>query len=135
MPVLVDTNIILDHLTNDPEWADWSFSQLKQYQSEGIWINPIVFSEICVGAESLEEALAIVKDFKLEVHEPEPEALFIAAKAFLRYRRQGGSRSSPLPDFYVGGQAEALGIRLLTRDSQRYQTYFPEVKLICPESS
>ncbi|HKJ90491.1 MAG TPA: type II toxin-antitoxin system VapC family toxin [Oceanipulchritudo sp.] len=105
---------------------------MKQYQSEGIWINPIVLSEICMGAETLEEALAIVKDFQLEVHELGPEALFIAAKAFLRYRKHGGSRSSPLPDFYVGGQAEALGIRLLTRDFRRYRTYFPEVKLICP---
>jgi predicted nucleic acid-binding protein len=132
MPVLVDTNIILDHLTEDRQWADWSSSQLARFQPEGIWINPIIFSEICMGAESLEEALMIVKDFQLEVHEPGPEALYIAAKAFLRYRKHGGRRSSPLPDFYVGGQAEALGIRLLTRDSRRYRTYFPEVKLICP---
>lgn len=134
MPVLVDTHIIIDLLTEDPQWADWSSTQLKRFQPEGIWINPIIFSEICIGAESLEEALAIVKDFQLEVHEPGPDALFIAAKAFLRYRRQGGSRSSPLPDFYVGGQAEALGVRLITRDSQRYQTYFSQVDLICPES-
>jgi len=134
MSVLVDTNIILDLLTEHPQWADWSASQLKRFQPKGIWINPIIFSEICMGAESLEEALTIVKDFQLEVHEPRPDALFIAAKAFLRYRKQGGSRSSPLPDFYVGGQAEALGIRLLTRDSRRYRTYFPGVQLICPET-
>ncbi|MEY3000674.1 MAG: hypothetical protein RL648_888 [Verrucomicrobiota bacterium] len=134
MSVLVDTNVILDVLTEDRQWAEWSSSQLAHFQPEGIWINPIIFSEICMGSESLEEALTIVKDFQLEVYELEPEALFIASKAFLRYRKQGGNRSSPLPDFYVGGQAQALGIRLLTRDSQRYRTYFPRVTLICPES-
>lgn len=134
MPILVDTNVLLDILTGDPQWEEWSSSQWKLFQGEGFCINPVIFSELCVGAESVEEALAIVKDFNLEVHEVDPKALFLAAKAFLKYRKSGGAKSSPLPDFFIGAQAESQKMRLLTRDTQRYRTYFPKVELISPET-
>ncbi len=133
MPVIVDTNVILDLVTDDQEWADWSESQINQLSKEGLWTNGIIFSELCVGAESVEEVEELLLDLNLEMHELGRGALFAAAKAFKLYRSRSGEKTSPLPDFYIGAQAEVLQLPLLTRDPRRFRTYFPTVKLICPE--
>ncbi len=132
-PVLVDSNVLLDILTQDPEWSDWSSSMLAQVADRSrILINPIVYAEVSVGfsrIESLEEALP------REWIEREPlpyEAAFLAGKAFLAYRKRGGHKSSPLPDFFIGAHAAVASYRLLTRDANRYRTYFPKLELITP---
>jgi predicted nucleic acid-binding protein len=132
-PVLVDSNVILDVATNDPDWVEWSSSSLARLADEVVLvINPLVYAEVSIGfdrIETLEEALP--RD--LFRREPLPyEAAFLAGKCFLRYRRRGGRRSSPLPDFYIGAHAAVAGYRLLTRDATRYRSYFPSVELIAP---
>jgi len=132
--LLVDSNVILDIFLDDPNWADWSASTLANYCTEALFfINSIVYTEVSVGfrkIENLESAL-IKGGFKmLEIPK---EALFLAGKSYLRYRENKGIRRSPLPDFYIGAQAAVLGLELITRDVTRYRTYFPTVKLICPE--
>jgi predicted nucleic acid-binding protein len=131
--VLVDTNVILDVVTDDPRWGDWSSSMLGRYAESGILvINPIIYAEVSVGFERIEEL-----DKALPVgafrRDPLPwEAAFLAGKCFLAYRRRGGSRRSPLPDFYIGAHAAVAGLPLLTRDPRRYRTYFPHLSLIAP---
>jgi predicted nucleic acid-binding protein len=131
--VLIDSNIILDIVTEDPNWFEWSSSQITQCADLGnLIINPIIYAEVSIGfsqAHELDAALPV--DFFLR----EPltwEAAFLAGKAFLQYRQRGGDRRSPLPDFYIGAHAVTLGIPLLTRDVSRYQTYFPTLRLIAP---
>lgn len=130
---LVDTSVLLDVLTDDAQWAEWSGSALAQAADEGpLVINPIIYAEVSAGfdlMEELDEALP-PSDFERE-RLPYP-AGFLAAKAFLAYRRRGGSRGSPLPDFYIGAHAAVQGYRLLTRDAKRTSTYFPSVALITP---
>jgi predicted nucleic acid-binding protein len=131
--VLVDSNVILDVLTEDPVWFDWSSSALEEHaESSVLIINPIIYSEVSVRfarIEELEEALPA------DVFRRDPlpwEAGFLAGKCFARYRKQGGARCSPFPDFYVGAHAAVRGAALLTRDATRYGTCFPSVKLIAP---
>jgi predicted nucleic acid-binding protein len=130
---LVDSNVILDVVTEDAEWVDWSSSMLAAAADRGpIAINPIVYAEVSVGfdtIEAVEEALP--RDYFRR--EPIPwEASFLAAKCFLRYRRRGGVRRSPLPDFFIGAHAAIAGMTLLTRDARRYRAYFPKLKLVAP---
>lgn len=132
MPVLVDSNVILDIITDDPVWADWADNQINRLQKRELVINPIIFAELCVGAENPEEVDNILSDLKIGFVDTGREALFRAAKAFLAYRKRGGVKTSPLPDFFIGAHAETLGIAILTRDKSRYKTYFPKVDLICP---
>lgn len=132
MPCLVDSNLILDVATDDPVWGEWSDAQLTKLQKRGLIVNPVIYAELCAGATTSFEVDALLDELKLEFRELSREALFLAAKAFLTYRRQGGTKSSPLPDFFIGGQAESLGIAIVTRDPARYRTYFPKVKLITP---
>lgn len=132
MPVLVDSNVILDITSDDPVWADWSDAQVTAHQRKGLMVNPIIYAELCAGAGEASEVDRVLSDLKLGYREFSRAALFLAAKAFLQYRRHGGGKTTPLPDFLIGGQAEALGIPILTRDRGRYQTYFPNVPLICP---
>ncbi|MGH3159246.1 MAG: type II toxin-antitoxin system VapC family toxin [Streptosporangiaceae bacterium] len=131
---LVDSSVILDIVTDDPAWADWSGDALARARDDGVLaINPIVYAEISTGFERIEEIDSAVPadDFQ---REPLPyEAGFLAGKAFLAYRRRGGQRRSPLPDFYIGAHAAVRRYRLLTRDAARYRTYFPTVTLIAPE--
>ena len=134
--VLVDSNVILDILTEDPEWLEWSASRLAACAEQAILvINPIIYAEVSVrfeNIEEVEEALA-VDYFR---RDPLPwEAAFLAGKCFLRYRRRGGRRGSPLPDFYIGAHAAVRGMRLLTRDTRRYRTSFPKLELISPENN
>ncbi|SBV37942.1 Twitching mobility protein PilT [uncultured Stenotrophomonas sp.] len=131
--ILVDANVLLDVLTDDPRWFDWSATQLDACATRGrLCINPIIYAEISVGFERIEElddALPAEAFARLELPW---EAGFLAGKAFLNYRRAQGSRTSPLPDFYIGAHAAIAGMPLLTRDARRYRTYFPRLELICP---
>jgi len=131
---LVDTNVITDILVEDEEWFDWSAVQLQKCRSRSILaINPIIFAELAPNFESteaLQEALPVEDYMRLDLPY---EAGFRAGRAFVEYRRRGGAKRSPLPDFYIGAHAEYAGLPLLTRDIKRYQTYFPKIKLIHPE--
>jgi predicted nucleic acid-binding protein len=135
MLTLVDSNVILDLVTNDPEWFEWSSGALSRAADEStLAINPVVYAEVSIGFRTIEqlEDLLPVEDFRrLELPY---EAAFLAGKAFLSYRRRGGKRTAPLPDFYIGAHAAIAGMRLLTRDPQRYRTYFPTVDITAPES-
>ncbi|NER52582.1 MAG: type II toxin-antitoxin system VapC family toxin [Symploca sp. SIO1A3] len=131
--IMVDSNVILDVITEDPQWFDWSSQMLTDYANQGdLVINPIIYAEIAIGfnqPEEVEEALP--EDFFRR--DPLPySAAFLAGQSFLAYRRRGGERRSPLPDFYIGAHAAVANLPLLTRDVNRYQTYFPSVQLITP---
>ena len=134
-PVLVDSNVLLDVLTDDPTWGAWSNGALERAGDEApLVINALVYSEVSIGfslIEALEEALPL--DLYRREHLPY-EAAFLAGKAFLRYRQAGGARSSPLPDFYIGAHAAVAGYRLLTRDARRYRSYFPTLEIIAPNA-
>jgi predicted nucleic acid-binding protein len=132
--VLVDSNVILDVLTEDPHWFGWSADRLGVLAEDHLLvINPIIYSEVSIGfdrVEDLEEALSPAW-FRRE--NLPWEAGFLAGKCFLRYRRaRGRKRRSPLPDFYIGAHAAVRGIPLLTRDARRYRSYFPKLTLIAP---
>ncbi len=131
--VLVDSNVLLDVLTGDPEWGEWSEETLaKCADSATLVINPIVYAEVSVGFERIEELEAALPPELLR-REPLPwEAGFLAAKCFVAYRRRGGPGRVPLPDFYIGAHAAVCGYRLLTRDMRRYRSYFPSLPLITP---
>jgi len=130
---LVDSSVLLDILTDDPGWARWSGDALARARDDGrLVINPIVYAEISTGFDRIEDLDEAVPVGDL-AREPLPyQAGFVAGKAFLAYRRRGGQRRSPLPDFYIGAHAAVLGYRLLTRDATRYRTYFPTVALVAP---
>ena len=131
--ILVDSNVILDVVTEDPKWYEWSAAQLEKLaESHTLVINPIIYSEVSVGFDRIEDLdLALPPDFFRR--DPLPwEAGFLAGKCFVKYRRSGGKRGSPLPDFYIGAHAAILGFALLTRDTNRYKTYFPKLALISP---
>jgi predicted nucleic acid-binding protein len=129
--VLVDTNIILDVTGADPHWLDWSRDQMCQYQGR-LWINPLIYAELCYQAETIDAVDSIVAMLGLQYVDLPKEALFWAAKSFQLYRQRGGTKSAPLADFFIGAHAQAVGCHLLTRDPSRYRSYFPHVPLICP---
>lgn len=130
---LVDSNVLLDIATADRQWAPWSERALARVADAGqIVINPVVYAEVSVGFPSIEE-LDDALPAEIFRREPLPfDAGFLAGKAFLAYRRRGGARLTPLPDFYIGAHAAVAGHRLLTRDAGRYRSYFPTVDLIAP---
>lgn len=131
--MLVDSNVILDLFLNDPQWADWSETTLNQCgASNELVINPIVYTELSIGFNRIEELENAIERAGLHLLEMPREALFLAGKVFLQYRRNKGAKSSPLPDFFIGAHAAVLDVSLITRDVARYQTYFPTVNLICP---
>jgi len=132
MPVIIDSNVILDIVHDDPLWADWSDAQVTTHQAVGLLVNPVIYAELCAGANAVADVDDVLVQLKLEYRELSHEALFLAAKAFLQYRKRGGTKTSPMPDFFIGAHAQALGIPILTRDQGRYKTYFPSVPLICP---
>jgi predicted nucleic acid-binding protein len=131
--VLVDSDVILDVFTQDPRWFDRSAAVLARMAGDHeLIVNPIVYAEVSVGFERIEELDAALPGESFR-REPLPwEAAFLAGKCFVRYRRAGGSRRAPLPDFYIGAHAAVRGIPLLTRDATRYRTYFPRLELILP---
>jgi predicted nucleic acid-binding protein len=132
--MLVDTNVLVDVLVNDPEWADWSTSQLRaQSQIHRLIINPIIYAELSLTFSSVEALDRMLADMVLAVMEVPKPALFLAGKAFVQYRRRGGQKSNVLADFFVGAHAAVARLPVLTRDAQRYQSYFPSVRLVTPE--
>lgn len=131
--VLVDSNVLLDVVTDDPQWSAWSADALEQLADEAVLVvNPVIYAEVSISfdrVEDLDEALP-PDAFR---REPLPYAAgFLAGKAFVAYRRRGGTRTTPLPDLFIGAHAAVAGYRLLTRDASRYRTYFPTVELISP---
>lgn len=133
MAVLIDSNVLLDILTQDPSWCEWSAAALARIaEREVLAINPIVFAEVSVGFERIEELEQAVPAHRFHRLALPWEAAFLAGKCFLAYRRRGGTRASPLPDFYIGAHASVAGLRLLTRDATRYRSYFPKLRLIAP---
>lgn len=130
---LVDTNVLLDLVTNDETWADWSVAQLEEASFRGpLVINDVVYAELSVRYERIEDLEAFIEAAGLVLRPLPRSALFLAGKAFIRYRRSGGTRTGVLPDFFIGAQAAVAELPLLTRDVGRYQTYFPTVELIVP---
>ncbi len=130
---LVDSCVLLDIALDDVKWAEWSASRLAEAADTGsLVINPIIYAEVSAGYATIEETDDFLPppDFRRE--QLPYTAGFLAGKAFVRYRRAGGTKKSPLPDFYIGAHAAVSGYRLLTRDANRYATYFPKVKLIAP---
>jgi predicted nucleic acid-binding protein len=131
--LLVDSNVLLDVLTADARWFDRSSAKLATLaEDHDLIINPIVYAEVSVGFGGIEELDAALprEAFK---REPLPwEAAFLAGVCFVRYRRAGGARRSPLPDFYIGAHAAVRGIPLLTRDPARYRSYFPKLEIVVP---
>jgi predicted nucleic acid-binding protein len=131
--VLVDSNVILDVFLDDPTWADWSESTLEEYaQYAKLSINSIVYSEVSIGFERIEDVESALSKAGFEMMEIPKEALFLAGKAFLKYKKGKGVKKSPLPDFYIGAQAAVLDFALITRDVVRYRTYFPSIRLVSP---
>ena len=131
--ILVDSNVILDVLLDDEKWADWSESKLDEYSDHTLlYINSIIYSEISIGFQLIEDLEDSIFKSGLQMLEIPKEALFLAGKAYLKYKRRSGVKRTPLPDFFIGAQAAVFTLHLLTRDVSRYQTYFPTVKLIAP---
>jgi predicted nucleic acid-binding protein len=131
---LVDSNVLIDVLSEDPAWGDWSSQALGGLGSEGpLVINAVIYAEVSHRYSSKELLdLELPEDQFIRENIPWPAA-FLAGKVFLEYRRRGGRRGSPLPDFFIGAHAATAGLRLLTRDAARYRTYFPTVELVTPE--
>ena len=132
--VLVDSNVILDVFLNDPKWADWSESALEEASaSHRLFINPIIYAEVSIGFERIEEIESALGSAGFVLIDIPKEALFLARKVFLKYRKRRGIRRSPLPDFFIGAHAAVMELALLTRDARRYRFYFPSVRLISPK--
>lgn len=131
--LLVDTNVLIDVLADDPQWADWSIGQLRaQSQLRRLAINPIIYAELALAFARYEDLDAAVHELDLALQEPPRAALFLAGHAFARYRKRGGRKTGVLPDFIIGAHAAVQGWPLLTRDARRYRRYFPTVELIAP---
>lgn len=132
--ILVDTNVLIDVTTEDPDWAEWSADQLaRAIDSQGIAINQIIYAEFSLPylhERDADRALTALSAVRLDVPWA---AAFLAGKAFSLYRSRGGLRSAPLPDFFIGAHAAVSGLTLLTRDATRYREYFPKLKLIAPK--
>lgn len=132
---LVDTNVLLDVLTDDPVWLEWSAEALTAAAESGpLWINPIIYAEVSVRFSRIEDLEAALPPHDYRRAQLPWEAGFLAGKAFVRYRRNGGTRTSTLPDFFIGAHAAVADVALLTRDNGRYGTYFPTVRLVTPAS-
>lgn len=133
MDMIVDSNVILDIVTEDKRWFGWSSKTLAHYsETHVLVVNPVIYAEVSIGFERIEDVETVLSPMLFR-RDPIPwEAAFLAGKCFLQYRKQGGGKRSPLPDFFIGAHAAVLGIPLLTRDAARYRTYFPKLKLIAP---
>jgi predicted nucleic acid-binding protein len=132
--ILVDSNIILDIVTEDANWFDWSSKKLSEYaEKTKLNINPIIYAEVSIGFKKIEELEAILPINFFHRLDLPWESAFLAGKCFVQYRQQGGTKKSPLPDFYIGAHAAIMDMILLTRDVNRYRTYFPTLELIVPE--
>lgn len=133
--VLVDANVLLDILTDDPKWRPWSEERLlASIEVDQVAVNPIIYAELGAAYKTGAELDRAVSGWPVQRLPLPYDAAFPAAQAFLRYRREGGQRRSPPPDFYIGAHAQIEGFTLLTRDEARYRTYFPKLRLIAPDS-
>ncbi len=133
MTLLVDTSVLLDVLQDDPQWADWSIAQLRaQSQVHRLAINDVIYAELSLSFGSVQALDAMVARLRLDLEALPRPALFLAGKAFLQYRRRGGTKTQVLPDFFIGAQAAVNGWPLLTRDATRYRSCFPTLTLITP---
>lgn len=136
MPVLVDSNVLLDILTHDPVWGAWSTEQLTHCaDQELVMINAIIYAEISIGFAHIEELEEVLPSEYFQRAALPYEAAFLAGKCFQDYRKRGGQRRAPLPDFFIGAHAAVNGWTLLTRDSARYRTYFPGLPIIAPDKT
>lgn len=132
--VLVDSNVLLDILTEDSRWYDWSAGKLAECAEEhGLIINPMIYSEVSIGFERIEELEDALPHRMFRRQNIPWEAAFLAGKCFIQYRRRGGQKQAPLPDFFIGAHAAVENLALLTRDAARYRTYFPSLELVVPE--
>lgn len=131
--LLVDTNVLVDVLQDDPQWADWSIGQLRaQAKIHELVINPVVYAELSLSFSTFESLDRVVATMQLALREIPRPALFLAGKAYLQYRRRGGSKAQVLPDFFIGAHAAVEGWPLLTRDAGRFRTYFPSLEVVAP---
>lgn len=132
--VLVDANVLLDIITEDARWFEWSSQALAESATDNtLAINPIVYAEVSIRFARIEELESALPEDLIERLPLPWEAAFLAGKCFLQYRRRGGARQSTLPDFFIGAHAAVAGMQLITRDAARYRTYFPQLNLIAPE--
>lgn len=132
--LLVDTNVLIDVLEDDPDWADWSVTQLRaQAQVHVLAINPVIYAELSLAFETPAALDAALDGMQLALYEMPRPALFLAGKAFARYRREGGPRQNVLADFFIGAHAAVEGWDILTRDPKRYRNYFPTVRVVAPD--
>lgn len=132
--LLVDTNVLLDVLEDDPAWADWSVRQLRdQAQVHELVINPVIYAELSLAFDSVDATDAAIERMEIMVRELPRPALFLAGRAFVKYRKAGGTKANVLADFFVGAHAAVLGCGILTRDARRYRSYFPTVSLVVPD--
>jgi predicted nucleic acid-binding protein len=131
--VLVDTNVLLDVLQNDAKWASWSQEQLDAAAAtESLAINPIIYSELSMAFARIEELDTVIEEASLNIEAIPKEALFLAGKVFLAYRKSQGTKLNVLPDFFIGAHAAVMQWPILTRDVGRYRTHFPTVELLAP---
>ena len=131
--LLVDTNVLVDVLQDDPQWADWSIRQLRaQAKIHELVINPVVYAELSLSFSTFESLDRVVATMQLALREIPRPALFLAGKAYLQYRRRGGSKAQVQPDFFIGAHAAVEGWPLLTRDAGRFRTYFPSLEVVAP---
>jgi predicted nucleic acid-binding protein len=134
--VLVDSDVLLDIFLDNPGWAEWSLGILSDYASRTtLYINPVVYAELSMGFERIEDLERTLTRGGLQMLDIPREALFLAGKAFLSYRRKKGPKRSPLPDFFIGAHAAILEIPLITRSVANYRSFLPTVRLISPENS
>jgi predicted nucleic acid-binding protein len=132
--LLVDSNVLFDLFEDDPVWAPWSEEMLDRFATtHTLCINPIIYAEISVGFERIEQLEAAVTACGLRMLQVPKEALFLAAKVFVEYRKRKGTGLSPLPDFFIGAHAAVEGFELLTRDISRFKSNFPSIRLISPD--
>jgi len=133
--IFIDSCVLLDLFTNDPNWVEWSENILEQYShTNTLYINSIVYTEVSIGFNKIEELEIAISELDIKVLEIPREALFLTGKTFLKYRKNKGTKNSPLPDFFIGAHASVSNFDLVTRDIDKYKTYFPQVKLINPEN-
>lgn len=131
--VLIDSCVLLDLFTDNANWAGWSEKILEQYsQTNTLYINSIVYTEVSVGFNKIEEVDNAISELGIKVLEMTREALFLTGKIFLEYRRNNGTKASPLPDFFIGAHAAVSNLDLITRDLGKFKTYFPNVNLVSP---
>jgi predicted nucleic acid-binding protein len=133
--ILVDSNILLDVFLDDPDWGKWSENQLERLASSyPLYINPVIYAEVSIGFDKIEMFESTLKECGIQMQNIPREALFLAGKVFLQYRKRKGIKMAPLPDFFIGAHAAIEKFTLLSRDVVRYRSYFPTVKLLSPKN-